>query len=188
MAGSQALWGDLSLSYHQLTRGSRRSSAGQLAPLPPAPVAAWLTRRRAALRALQVDYAAARTSPLGLLRCVAGGPLTALRLCGSSGLEEAPPPEGLEALHSLASLCSLELVACGLRQLSAQLSALRGTLRTLSVNGNTRLGQGGNAAWHPLAELTRLTRLSAASCALKSPPPQLSRLSALEQLTLQFNQ
>jgi Leucine-rich repeat (LRR) protein len=102
-----------------------------------------------------------------------------------------------QPLRMLGFLTRLCLAACGLAALPWQLSGL-GELARLELSSNPRLGSGSGAAagpqrrryshaFEPLGQLSALTSLGMAGCALGAVPPQVSALAALAQLELNGN-
>jgi hypothetical protein len=145
----------------------------------------WLGRHRGGLRRLAIDGRLG--SPEDILACLAGAPLRELVLTNNAAVG-ADAGRVLRPLGSLSgSLTSLDLGSNRLRQLPAELSALR-ALGALSLSGNSVLWQGGEAGLRPLQHLTSLTRLALGSCRLKRLPQQLSALrGSLKELDLSFN-
>lgn len=175
LAGSAALWGQLSLGRRVLPAELTAARAGSLA--------AWLGRRRPALRSVALDGVGDCAAAAAVLGSLARSPLQHLRL-----LHTKAAGAGLgSALAALPSLTRLELVSC-IGALPAELAGLSAGLVVLSVSGNPALGRGeAHGALAPLQHLTALTRLDASGCDLKYVPPQLSRLQRLQDLDLSSN-
>lgn len=129
LAASPALWGSLRLGPRQLVLPEKRCAAQ-----------AWLARRRAALRRLELCGAGVAGTLPTLLLSLGGCPLVELRLSGvleecSSKLPPSANDALLSALSGLASLRELHAAGNGLSALPCQVSALS-SLAHLDLSDN----------------------------------------------------
>lgn len=93
----------------------------------------------------------------------------------------------LEPLRGAPALSQLRLSSCGLVAVPQLLGTLP-ALASLVLFDNAGLGEGGEGAWGPLAQLsTSLTRLNAASCGMASLPGSITALCGCRDLDLHGN-
>lgn len=173
--GSPALWGALTFHHHHASPAPRLQS-----------LAAWLARRRAALRRVRLAfkqnlYVRCPVDPVPLLAAMAGGGLADLHVPAVQSEVAAPV---WDTLAQLTSLTRLDLSRGCLRgQLPAQLSSLT-RLAALDLSENAI----GRATLDVLpAAAPGLAHLSLRECGLVAVPRQLRGLTALRDLELGQN-
>lgn len=176
---SPMLWGEVEVE--ELDPGGRRERAQRKL----AALAAWLARRRPALRSLSLDCGGIDCDAQELLCALCGTGVRELSLGANPAVGEDRGGM-LQPLAQLTSLRSLALDSCSLLDLDPRLLQLTG-LQSLLLGSNP-LGEAAAEGGMPtLAGLTRLTLLDMQDCGLARLPRQLSALTALAALQLEQN-
>lgn len=195
---SAGLWGEVEVAWGSLTEAVDSGAAS---------LAAWLGRRRPAVRSLSLAFlwaqedddapgdvlSEAHDSAAAVVAALTGGSLTRLHLDSIPTWQEAwgggdagaGPADLFGPLAALPALASLTASRCALRELPHQLSAAT-QLAELDASGNPRLlrRSAGEASLNLLRGLSGLSRVGLRECGAVRVPPQLAALPRLASLDL----